>query len=369
MVHKRYDVKISGAGDIAGFLTKLVTVGTKISSLSVVDGVARFQTDRKGLKDIRSNRRRFRLKVSIAIVGVESGAKGIFSSNRFLIACIIPFVSSFFLWTVDIESDSPEVVERIEKKLEKVSIIPLRPLAFIPDEGEIRRELMLDEPALSWVRFRRVGTSLTVIPMLSPPTNNAIEAEGPPSDLVARTGGVITRFELKKGERVGRVHQTVKKGDVLATGTLVQGDKTAVVGADGAVYASYWVEYSFSLPKTIRYRTQGEETVEFSLHFPWDQPSDKSSLENNAKWSPWSFIRSERHVKEMIGQLELIEGMEETVLVPLLKNKLLSESLPEAIIQDENILHVSFENDKVSGTILFLVNDNIAVKRPIPQGD
>ena len=79
------------------------------------------------------------------------------------------------------------------------------------------------------------------------------EEEGPPSDLVARTGGVITRFALKKGERVGHVHQTVKKGDVLATGILEQGDKTTVVGADGAVYADYWVEYSFSLPKTIRF--------------------------------------------------------------------------------------------------------------------
>ena len=54
----------------------------------------------------------------------------------------------------------PEVVERIEKKLEKDSIVLFRPLALIPDEGEIRRELMLDDPSLSWVRFRRVGTSL-----------------------------------------------------------------------------------------------------------------------------------------------------------------------------------------------------------------
>ena len=61
--------------------------------------------------------------------------------------------------------------------------------------------------------------------------------------------------------------------------------------------------------------------------------------------------------------------MEETVIIPLLKNKLLSESCSKAIIKDEKILHVTFDNDKVNGTILFLVNDNIAVKRPISQGD
>ena len=66
--------------------------------------------------------------------------KVIFNSNFFLIACIIPFVASLFLWTVDVESDRPEVVERIDQKLEKASIVPLRLLAFIPDEGEIRRD-------------------------------------------------------------------------------------------------------------------------------------------------------------------------------------------------------------------------------------
>ena len=49
-MRKRYDIKVSGDGDLSGFLTKLVTTGTKISSLSVEDGVARFRTDRKGLQ-------------------------------------------------------------------------------------------------------------------------------------------------------------------------------------------------------------------------------------------------------------------------------------------------------------------------------
>jgi similar to stage IV sporulation protein len=360
MMRKRYAVKISGDGDLSGFLTKLVSMGTKITSLSVVDEVAYFRTDRNGLRTIRRNRRHYRLKAAISVADLESGSIGLFKSSRFLIACLIPFVASFFLWTVDVESDMPEVVDRIEKKLEKGSIVLLRPLALIPDEGEIRRELMLDDPALSWVRFRRVGTSLTVIPMLSPPTNNIIAAKEPPSHLVARTGGIITRFELEKGERVSRIHQTVKKGDVLATGILEQGDKTTVVGADGAVYADYWVEYTFTLPKKIDFRLQGEEIVDYTFNLPWNQQGKET-------WSPRSFIKTERHVEEKAGQFELIKGMEETVIIPLLKNKLLSESFTKAIIKDEKVLHVTFDNDKVSGTILFLINDNIAVKRLIPK--
>jgi len=359
-MRKRYDIKISGDGNLSGFLTKLVTIGTKITSLSVVEGVARFRTDRNGLRAIRRNRRHYRLKVAISIASLESGSIGLFTSSRFLIACLIPFVASFFLWTVDVESDMPEVVDRIEQKLEKSSIVLLRPLALIPDEGEIRRNLMLDDPALSWVRFRRVGTSLTIIPMLSPPTTNIIEERELPSHLVARTGGVITRFELEKGERVGHVHQTVKKGDVLATGILEQGGKTTVVGAVGAVYADYWIEYSFTLPKKINFQLQGEEIVNYSFNPPWKQQGKEG-------WSLESFIEIERYREETAGHFELNEGMEETVIIPMLKNKLMSESFSKAIIKDEKVLHVTFDNDKVKGTILFLINDNIAEQRLIPK--
>ncbi len=40
-------------------------------------------------------------------------------------------------------------------------------------------------------------------------------------------------------------------------------------------------------------------------------------------------------MEENAGHFELIEGMEETVIIPLLKNKLLSESFSNAIIKDD----------------------------------
>lgn len=350
-------------------LTKLKSVGTKITSLSVNENSAHFQTDRRGVVQIRKYRRQFGLKASITRKGHDSNAGAFFTSYRYLIVFIIPLVGSLFLWTVDVESDVPEVIERIEGKLVKSSIVPLRPLLLIPDEGEIRRLLMQDDPSLSWVRFKRIGSTLTVIPMLSPVSESVQEEQGPAADLVARTGGVITHFELKRGERVGHVHQTVKKGDVLATGTLAQGDKSTIVGAEGAVYADYWMEYTFDLPKTIRYQVQGEEKVEFTFTPPWKESS--WNTKDKVGWRTFfsRFVTMERHVSEVEEVLELKEGMEETVLVPLIKQKLLSEREATLIIKEEKVLHVTFDNDRVNGTILFLVNDNIAVKRTISQGD
>lgn len=350
-------------------LTQLKSVGTKITSLSVNGNSVHFQTDLRGVGQIRKYRRRFGLKASVTRRGHDSNAGAFFTSYRFFIVFIIPLVGSFFLWTVDVESDVPEVVERIEEKLVESSIVQLRPLLLIPDEGEIRRFLMQDDPSLSWVRFKRSGTTLTVIPMLSPASENVQEEQGPPSDLVARTGGVITRFELKKGERVGHVHQTVKKGDVLATGILEQGDKTTLVGAEGAVYADYWMEYTFDLPRIIRYQVQGEEKVEFVFTPPWKALTEQTDEKEDWRTFFSRFVTMKRHVSEVEEVLELNEEMEQTVLIPLIKQKLLSEREATLMIKEEKVLHVTFDNDRVNGTILFLVNDNIAVKRTISQGD
>ena len=225
-------LKCRGRETLLYFLTKLKSVGVKITALRVEKESAFFKTDKKGLKQVRKYRRRFGLKVSMRVVVNDRGLDTLFKSYRFVIVFTVPFICSFFLWSVKVESDMPEVAERIEEKLIANAIVRFRPLLLIPDEGEMRRDLMQDDPDLSWVRFKRVGTSLTVIPMLSPSLNDQTEAEGTPSDLVARTGGVITRFALTKGERVGHVHRTVKKGDVLASGTLEQGEDYVVVGAD-----------------------------------------------------------------------------------------------------------------------------------------
>ena len=150
------------------FLTKLVINWNKNNIVIGCRWCSPFSNRSQRTSSIRRNRRRYRLKATISVADLSQAQKDFLHHIRFLIACFIPFVASLFLWTVDVESDIPEVVERIEKKLEKGSIVLLRPLSLIPDEGEIRRELMLDDPSLSWVRFRRVGTSLTVIPMLSP---------------------------------------------------------------------------------------------------------------------------------------------------------------------------------------------------------
>lgn len=369
MRNDKYKVQIRGKGNKVAFLTKLIEKGIKVKGLSVEQSSITFQTDRKGLQFIRRWRRSFQLKVTIERLYESHHPMRILSSWRFVISCLIPYTCSLFLWNLQIDSNHPELIEKVEAVLNEQQIQPYRLLTTLPDEGELRREMMLAIPDLAWVRFARTGGSLVITPMESPQTNQLKQEMKAPSDLVAKTSGVITRFELKRGERVARVHQTVKKGDLLATGILEQGSKKVVVGAEGEVFAQYWMEYKFTLPKVVQYKRYGEEELHFSLRIPWLIKANETNYTTYPVETKWPFVEAYRTIEERIGTLELREGMEETIILPLIRNRLLEEPYSKKVIKEEKILHVTYDNDKVSGTILFLINDNIAVKRPIVQGD
>ena len=57
---------------------------------------------------------------------------------------------------------------------------------------------------------------------------------------------------------------------------------------------------------------------------------------------------------------ELSEEQIDSFILPLLHEKILKSLPPKTIIKKENILHVTFDDDKVKGKVLFLVNENIA---------
>ncbi|PID23809.1 sporulation protein YqfD [Sporosarcina sp. P7] len=363
MSTKRFEVQVKDVRNGSVFLSRLQREHVKISSLYVSGSAMFFETDSKGIHIIRRYRRKYRVKVQIRRKGQDTVQHRLFASLLFLIVCLIPLVASLFLWNITVESDVPEIAQRMETKMQKARITAPTLLSKLPEEDEIRRLLMQDEPSLSWIRFSKTGTSLTVSPMLAPlSTEVKEEVKEKPSHLVAKTGGVITRFALTRGERASIIHQTVKKGDMLATGILEQGEKTTVVGADGEVFADYWLECHFELPRTISYSIQGEENLDISWQKPWTGKQIKDIRFRN----PIVMDKlKETHIQEVF----LKKGMEETIILPLIKYDLLSKKTNERIIKEENILHVSFTNDKVSGTILFLLNENIAEKRPITQGD
>ncbi len=361
MRRRQYDVELSGSGNREQFINEMIRKKKKVSRLEYQEDAIWFRTDRRGIAYLRANRRRSRLKVHLVRLEDGSPSERLFRSWTLLLFAVIPFAASLFLWQVTVDAEHPEVAAKVQQAMTASSVVPMRLLRQLPDEGTLRTQIMAAEPELSWVRFEKKGTTLNVIPMLSPKTAKNTGSSGEPGELAARTGGVITRFQLASGEPAARRNQTVKKGDLLATGVLVQGEKTAVVGAEGAVFADYWLEYQFTLPRTVQYRSAGETEITIDWQLPWQKKGQSGR-------PFWKIVQWNEKTDHPLREVTLEKGMEESFIVPLLKHKLLAETSYEKEIKDENILQVTFDSDKVTGTVLFLINENIAVKRPISQG-
>ena len=93
----------------------------KVLSLSVVDGVLVSERTVKEWQLFGRYRRRYRVKVKVlSSCGGRVRVRKVFlASNLFPIACIIPFVASLFCGPWKSNRIGPEVVERIDQKLEK----------------------------------------------------------------------------------------------------------------------------------------------------------------------------------------------------------------------------------------------------------
>ena len=163
---------------------------------------------------------------------------------------------------------------------------------------------------------------------------------------------------------------TVYKGDILVSGLLTVGeDKSIAVGASGEVYADYWLETDFEIPRNIKYISAIERkwTIDFknSDEKEQGQSFQKVSL---PKWIS-NFLEIKRTQNYITTTQELSEEQIESFILPLLHEKILRSLPPKTIIKEENILQASFDDDKVKGKVLFLVNENIAKEYPIDQGD
>lgn len=319
-----------------------------------------FETNRMGLRILRKERRKFNCKFTVSVE--NEGVGQLFTHFRFIIFLCIPYIASLFIWTVNVETAHPEIEDRIEQKLQQSHIKRLQLKSKLPEEDVLRRYLLEEEHQLSWIRFEKKGSQFTVIPMQSPQVEEKSEVKRSPSDLIAKTAGVITHYALTKGEKVASLHSTVEKGDVLATGVLEQGEDQVIVGAEGAVYANYWLEYRFSLPRNLQFEKQG--ATKLKLNFQWPKLGKNLFNKDN-----WNIIEADKQIEQVDTNIYLAEGMEKSHIIPIVKMQLQRELGYEAIVQKEDLLQITFDAESVYGKIVFLVNDNIATYKPIDQGD
>ena len=326
-----------------------------------------FSIQAKDLKAFRKVRKKLKLSIQLEDELKESTIS-IYSASIIgvFLFIVIPVLFAQFIWTIHIDSDSPESDILLTEQLKEMGIKERMIASKLPTEQEIRQNILLKHKEYSWVHFSKSGSTFTVSPMLAPPQTEKELVDAPAVNLVAKRSGVITDFSLTKGVRAVEKNIAVKKGDVLVNGFVTQGDKRIITSAEGKVYASYWIELSFELPTQVAVINPNSKELVIQK-----KVDDKQMF--------WKEIQLPAFIQEYIqaGYVQknqqitysLTEKSIENLIRPLLFQKIIKELPTGTQLLEDKVLQVSIQDDKVKGKILLLINENIAIPYVIHQGD
>lgn len=165
----------------------------------------------------------------------------------FLLFCVMVYVLSLFIWEVKVTGEDKLVADSLLKVIEE-QYVPLGTVKSKVDCSKLEESLRKDFDEISWISCELKGTSLTVY--LEEGMAPKIQTEDSKTgDLVAAKDAVLTKMITRQGTPVVKVKDTVKKGDILISGTIYIYDdnnevmETSYVAADGDVYGKTTEDY------------------------------------------------------------------------------------------------------------------------------
>ncbi len=283
-----------------------------------------------------------------------------------------------FIWKIEIEGNQTLTSTFIINRLAEcgLHIGSLRPGL---DEKSLQNQMMIRVPELAWLWVDMSGSKVIVQvrERIRPPKLMATEGC---CDLVAARDGVIESMAVIAGRPLVSVGDTVRTGDMLASGLLVsdKGAETRQVQADGTVYARVWYEQTkaFSVWSPVTHHTGRHETKYTLALFGWRLP-----LFRRAETAFDTYEETERDYELTIGGFYLGVGLhsvtyseQETTYERLsaestieagafsLKNEIDAMTTADARLNDTQVSSVVLDEDTVEVTVVAEYVENIAVQ-------
>ena len=146
-------------------------------------------------------------------------------------------VSTMFIWDVTIEGDLA-LHGAVRTYLEEAGITAGMLKQDI-DTKELTRSLLISHPEIAWAQARIEGMKLIVEVVKAAEPPQLLEVD--PTDVVAAKDALVYSIYPLNGQAAVKEGQTVKKGDLLISGTMVHQDKkTRYVHAQGIVTGRVW---------------------------------------------------------------------------------------------------------------------------------
>jgi len=291
------------------------------------------------------------------------------------------YVLSTLIWNVKVEGINRMTADQVLAAAKAEGVYRFQWSFRLPDTSEIADRIASRLPEAAWVGVERKGTSvdITVVEAKKPDAT----APESPRDLVATHDAVVTYIVAENGRPKVQMSQRVRKGDVLISGIVGEGDRTKAVVSKGEVRGLVWQEYDIASPlvrkvqaytgaaNDRKYLIIGNRALQITGYKlkPFEKSDYRSDIKRLA-WGKWTlpFGTWDEREQEVVYQEQTLttEQAKEAGLAQARK-QLLAKSGKGAVIRAEKILHEQTENGKVMIKVLFEVEQSIVSERPIVQ--
>ena len=225
---------------------RLVTMRTTIKGFKLIRPVAR----KSGCKV------RLLKKTGLPFIFNRYRRRKAFFAGAVLFIILLNLLASF-VWSIEISGNNELQTEFIEKALDRHGI-RTGAFKYRIDTDSAVDKMMMEIGKLAWISIELRGTKVKVEvrERRDPPQ---IVPKHIPCDIIAQKDGIITRVIVKEGIEAVSEGDTVKKGQVLISGSIpVKGsEQSKLVHAMGTVSARTWYEEEVpvELTRTERIRT------------------------------------------------------------------------------------------------------------------
>jgi similar to stage IV sporulation protein len=300
------------------------------------------------------------------------------------------FFFSSFIWSVQIEGTEQIPTKHILALLQKEGVYPGQLKVGLPSTEQLQLRLLKQIPHASWIGVRLEGTRviITIAEKKRVDSTNKQKLASRPVDLIAKKSAFIMDLRITQGNPIVEIHDLVKKGQLLVSGTY--GDATVpnkgpIIGARGSVLGEVWYVSEVTVPlRYVQNEYTGEKTrytwpfiasYVFTNPFREQKPYPKFEIMRRisalgiGQWRlPIGLVRDDYW---SVRQLIYERNLPEAVALGKKRSRLEMNNIigPEGKILAEKVLHQRMENGKVYLKIHFDVVENIAQEKPILQGE
>ena len=280
------------------------------------------------------------------------------------------FISSNYIWNIEIWVEDDLVVENILEDLKSLGISKGKLKSKI-DTEKVINEIMLKRNDIAWMGIDLKGTNIKVN-IVKVAESPEIISDTDYSDIIAKKSGIITKITAQNGTAMVNIGDEVKKGDILIVGYM-EGKYTdkRYVHSLGEVEAKIFYKESICVEFNEEvYKKTGRKENKYQINF------NETKIKLYNKLSKFEFYDSnvKEHILKITNNFYLPISITKIVNEEKIKEtknynlreaidigiKRLTPKIEEQIENKENIVNKKVETEEgTSSVIITLIYESI----------